>query len=148
MAYNKEYYLKNRIKILEQHKAHHRRYSKHYAAYKRAWLKRDPLSYSLRSTLYRIRNRCRNPSSDNFKYYGGRGIKCFLEYVDLVKLWERDKGWNLKRPSIDRMDNDGDYVFENCRFIEVAENIARRNREHKISETTRRKMSLAHMKKL
>jgi hypothetical protein len=38
-------------------------------------------------------------------------------------LFERDKAWDLVKPSLDRMDPDGDYTFTNCRFIEHQDNI-------------------------
>lgn len=68
------------------------------------------------------RSRCNNKNNPCYKYYGKRGIKCFLSKEDIVFLWKRDRGDLLKRPSIDRIDNDGNYTLENCRFIEVAEN--------------------------
>jgi hypothetical protein len=37
-------------------------------------------------------------------------------------LWFRDKAYLLKEPSIDRINNDGDYCFKNCQFIEKPEN--------------------------
>ena len=37
-------------------------------------------------------------------------------------LWLRDEAANMKKPSIDRKDKDGHYVFGNCRFIELSNN--------------------------
>ncbi len=31
---------------------------------------------------------------------------------------KRDGYWNMVNPTIDRKDNDGDYTYKNCRFIE------------------------------
>lgn len=70
-------------------------------------------------TYYRIRNRCR---SAYFKSYGGKGIECRISLEEVKFLWFRDKAMNLKRPSIDRIDNDGHYEVTNCRFIELSEN--------------------------
>ena len=54
--------------------------------------------------------------------YAKRGIKNFLNLKDLEKLWFRDCAYNLKEPSIDRIDSSGNYIFDNCRFIERREN--------------------------
>ena len=73
--------------------------------------------------------RCNNPNSKDFPRYGGRGIKFLLARGEAKYLYERDNAKDMERPSIDRTNNDGDYVFGNCRFIEVAENTRRRFRQ-------------------
>lgn len=76
----------------------------------------------LHSRLMGIRTRCRNKKRPNYKDYGGRGIKCFLLLKDMRFLWERDKAYNMKCPSIDRIDVNGHYDVKNCRFVERSEN--------------------------
>ena len=33
-------------------------------------------------------------------------------------IWHRDKAWQLKQPTIDRINNDSSYELDNCQFIE------------------------------
>lgn len=66
-----------------------------------------------------LKERCINLKSKNYKYYGGRGIKCLITEKEIKELWFRDKAYELKRPSIDRIDNDGNYIFNNCQFLEM-----------------------------
>lgn len=54
---------------------------------------------------------------------------------ELKILWFRDKAYLLKQPSIDREDNDGNYCFKNCRFIEKPENSAKDKRKSVIQYT-------------
>lgn len=74
------------------------------------------------------RYRCNNINFNQYADYGGRGIKCFLSPKDIERLWFRDGADKMRRPSIDRKDSNGNYEFTNCRFIELAENIAERNK--------------------
>lgn len=76
--------------------------------------------------LTSCRARCYNHRVVNYKYYGGKGIKCSLTLSDIKYLWDRDNAYLLNRPSIDRLDSQGHYELGNCRFIEVAENSRRR----------------------
>jgi len=64
-----------------------------------------------------------------FYNYGGRGIRCLLTADEAKALWSRDNGAALRKPSLDRIDDQGDYTAKNCRFIELSENIARANRK-------------------
>lgn len=62
----------------------------------------------------------------NYHLYGGRGIKMLMTRDDLKYLWFKDKAYEMKRPSIDRIDPDGHYSIENCQYLELSENIAKK----------------------
>lgn len=72
--------------------------------------------------LLSARQRCTNPKLRGWNRYGGRGIRCELTAFEIESVWFRDNAMDLKRPSLDRIDNEGHYVLENVRFIEMAEN--------------------------
>lgn len=82
-------------------------------------------SYLVR-LLANIKGRCENPNVHKFKYYGGKGIKSDLTLDDLRFLYERDHAHLLERPSIDRIDPNGNYSVGNCRFIEYLQNCKNR----------------------
>ena len=50
---------------------------------------------------------------------------------EFKKLWFRDKAYEMNRPSIDRIDPKGDYTYNNCRYLELSENISRASRKNK-----------------
>lgn len=77
--------------------------------------------------LESIKRRCENPKCPRYKNYGGRGIKCLITKEEIKELWFRDKAFEMKKPSIDRKDNDGNYTFDNCQFLEYDVN-SRKNR--------------------
>lgn len=70
------------------------------------------------SRYKKILQRCNNPTNVDYKYYGGRGIKCLITVDEIKILWDRDNASKMRMPSLDRENNDGDYIFHNCRFIE------------------------------
>lgn len=84
--------------------------------------------YPWKTRLYSIKQRCNNPKCKAYKWYGGRGIKCLITSEEIKELWFRDKAYKMKRPSIDRKENNKDYIFENCRFIELSKNSSRQDK--------------------
>ena len=81
-----------------------------------------------------MNQRCNNPEAQNYKYYGGRGIKNKFTSLDEF----RDYVMNELRVDprgldIDRIDNSGHYEKGNIRFITHKENCQNRNkRKHKL----------------
>ena len=45
---------------------------------------------------------------------------------DVKYLWFRDQAFNMKCPSIDRINTAGHYILDNCRFIEFEKNNRRK----------------------
>lgn len=78
-------------------------------------------------TLVSIKQRCNNPKNQDYERYGKRGIKCLITSGELKVLWFRDKAYNMKQPSIDRIENDGNYELSNCQFLEMLDNSKKGN---------------------
>jgi len=72
-----------------------------------------------------MKHRCESKKSRSYHNYGGKGIKLKMTKKELKRIWIRDRACRMKCPSIDRINPDENYVFENCRFIEMSENVRR-----------------------
>lgn len=69
-----------------------------------------------------MKTRILNPNANNYKNYGGRGIKICQRWLDggfdqfLSDMGERPEGKTL-----DRIDHNGDYCPENCKWSTTQE---------------------------
>ena len=76
-----------------------------------------------------MKTRCNNPNASHYYLYGGRGIKVCDEWQSFKAFrdWAIENGYSNKL-SIDRIDNNKDYMPSNCRFVDnVTQSRNRRN---------------------
>ena len=81
-------------------------------------------------TIWRkIRSRCFDPNNDSYGDYGGRGISICKEWGNFYEFqeWAVNSGYS-RELTIDRIDVDGDYCPENCRWV-TAKQQARNKRK-------------------
>ena len=92
-------------------------------------------------------SRCYRSKDASYKYYGGRGIKVCEEWHNILSFekWVKEHPY-FDGATIDRIDSDGDYEPNNCRWATMFEQdknrrnsiiIERNGESHNISEWAR-----------
>ena len=75
-------------------------------------------------TFSHMKSRCYNPADKRYADWGGRGISICSEWLQnpySFVQWSLDNGYKPGL-AIDRIDNNGNYCPNNCRWITLAEN--------------------------
>lgn len=77
-----------------------------------------------------MRSRCYDENHVGYHNYGGRGITVCDEWRNNYDAFVRDMGFSAPNLSLDRIDSNGNYCKENCRWATTQEqlNNQRRNR--------------------
>lgn len=62
-----------------------------------------------------LKSRCYNPNSNDYKYYGAKGVKLGGGWNNFLVFdkWAEENGFD-KSKKISRIDSEGDYCPENC----------------------------------
>jgi len=74
-------------------------------------------NHPLYMTWVGMLKRCYNPKNINYSIYGGRGIKVCEEWKDINNFIKDMYSGYDKDLQLDRVNNDGNYCKENCRWV-------------------------------
>jgi len=87
-------------------------------------------------TYISMLNRCYNPKTKCYFNYGERGIKVCDRWLESFENFLEDIGEKPEGLTLDRINNDGDYEKDNCRWV-----------TYKEQNNNRRKRSCYRLKK-
>ncbi len=78
-----------------------------------------------------MRARCNNPNDSAYANYGGRGIKVCSRW-SIFAPFAADMGDRPAGHQLDRIDNEGDYEPDNCRWVLPVENLNNKRTSHRV----------------
>ena len=96
-----------------------------------------------------MKQRCYNQNHEGYKYYGARGVAVCGEWKS---NYESFKNWSLSNGygdglTIDRINADGDYCPENCRWASAKEQ-ANNRRNNRVVEYDGKQFTIAQLSEM
>lgn len=79
------------------------------------------------NTWYGMKQRCSNPKNKCYKYYGARGISVCSRWLNSFENFLEDMGERPEGLTLDRIDNNGNYEPDNCRWATAIEQEANKH---------------------
>lgn len=83
--------------------------------------KHDLSNHSLYKKWYSMKTRCFNKKCQSYKNYGGRGITICERWLKFQNFYEDMSPTFIQGLSLERINNDGNYEPNNCKWIPMAE---------------------------
>jgi hypothetical protein len=77
-----------------------------------------------------MKKRCNDPNYKDFKNYGGRGIKYCEKWETFEGFYEDMKEGYEDSLTLDRINVDGDYTLDNCRWVTLKEQSNNKRNNH------------------
>lgn len=74
-----------------------------------------------RMSFYDQKKRCEKPKNKMFKWYGEKGIKVIYSLKEFI-YWYIKESEGFSRPTVDRINHNNDYNFDNIQIVEKSEN--------------------------